>query len=665
MNKEIKKRHIEEIIEDDDSYTVKFLKAESYEDETVEITEDETEEMTIENSEVVDETKTDTKQEKNIEHRAAFPLEFERDEVDSRTISMAVSSESPVLRDFGWEVLSHRAGDVNLDRLNNKAPLLMDHNSRDQIGVIEGTRLDESQGRLYATVRFGKSARANEVFEDVLDNIRSQISIGYSIDNLEREVDIDSDEETYRAKFTPLEVSVVSMAADQSVGLGRSLSLQQQKPIIKEIKMEKVIEAEVVAEGVRETNLDAQIKVATTEAVAKREKDISEIYALASRHEKKHLADEAVAKGVSLNSFRGALLQEIENKPLETAEVGLTQKETREFSIVKAAKAQAGLIPMEEAAFEFEASRAHGKKIGRETKGFFVPEDVTNKWSSTQERVLSTAVGSAAPVVYTDLRYQDMIDALTPFSTVLASNPIVLANNLGNISIPRTTANSTSNWVGEGVNVAASDPAFDSVLLAEHTNGCFVDMTRTLLQNTNGFSVEAMVRRQLLQAMGTAWDQAAIAGNPAAVAASPRGIEFTAGVNATGFLAGGAPTYAELIAMESAVYNSNVDLGTNAVWITTPAQYGLTKSLATNGAGSPVASIDGRLDGRSVLISSQVTANTWVLGDFSSEFLVATWGGLEVISDSSALALQGGLRVIALSSVDFAVKHPLAFCVSV
>jgi len=106
MTKDIKKRHIEEIIEDDDSYTVKFLKADSYEEEeTEEVTEEETEEITIENSEVVDEARTETKEEKTIEHRAAFPMEFERDEVESRTITISVSSESPVLREFGLEIL--------------------------------------------------------------------------------------------------------------------------------------------------------------------------------------------------------------------------------------------------------------------------------------------------------------------------------------------------------------------------------------------------------------------------------------------------------------------------------------------------------------------------------------------------------------------------------
>ena len=86
-NKEVK-RHIEEVIEADDSYTVKFLKADSYEEEeTEEVTEEETEEITIENSEVLEESRIETKQEKTVEHRAAFPMEFERDEVENRTIT--------------------------------------------------------------------------------------------------------------------------------------------------------------------------------------------------------------------------------------------------------------------------------------------------------------------------------------------------------------------------------------------------------------------------------------------------------------------------------------------------------------------------------------------------------------------------------------------------
>ena len=596
-----------------------------------------------------EETRSEEKQEEQLEMRdAVFPLEFKRDESDSRTINMSISSESPVMRSFGLEVLSHRNEDINLNRLNNKAPLLLNHDAERQIGVIENTSLDESRGRLNASVRFGRSALAQEVYDDIIDGIRSQVSIGYSIDKLDRVDSDEYEEDVFRASFTPHEVSIVSMAADQTVGIGRSLSFKKLSNT--EINMTQ-------EDNNKETvNVDEQVRVATTEAVKKRDKEISEIYKLASRHNKTPLAEKAVAEGSSIDEFRSVLLTEIENKPLETQEIGLTEKEARDFSIVKAAKAKAGFISEDEAGFELEASRAFGEATGKQTSGFFVPEDVTNKWS---ERTMNTT--NSAGVVFDDKQYNNLIDALSAWSTVLQASPTILSNNTGNITIPRVSALSTSNWITEGAAVAASDPTIDTVTLSEKTNGCYTDLTRTLMNNTDGLSVEQMVRNNLLRAMGVAWDLASVAGTGAG--GQPTGIENTAGVNATAF-AGATPTYAELIDMEAAIYADNAVLDSNSVyWITTPAINAATKTLATQGAGSPVANIDGIIDGKRVLISSQVTAGNVILGDFS-EFIVATWGGLEINSDSFSLSTSGSLRLVALSSVDFAVKHPVSFCVS-
>ena len=114
---------------------------------------------------------------------------------------MSVSSEEPVMRDFGLEILSHRETDINLDRLNNKAPLLLNHDMNEMIGVIENTYLDQSRGRLNATVRFGNSTKAKEVFQDVKDNIRTQVSIGYQINELNKVEDTDNEADVFRAKF--------------------------------------------------------------------------------------------------------------------------------------------------------------------------------------------------------------------------------------------------------------------------------------------------------------------------------------------------------------------------------------------------------------------------------------------------------------------------------
>ena len=76
---------------------------------------------------------------------------------------IGVSSEEPVERSFGLEILSHKADDVNMEFINSgRAPLLLDHDMTKQIGVIEDFRLDETAKRTIAVVRFGKSRLASE-----------------------------------------------------------------------------------------------------------------------------------------------------------------------------------------------------------------------------------------------------------------------------------------------------------------------------------------------------------------------------------------------------------------------------------------------------------------------------------------------------------------------
>ena len=667
MDEEQEVRHIEAVTEDDETYTVKFKKAilERYEEDEDEKEDEEKSsiideqkdaefEITFEPDEEMDlrlnEEEIETTEEQIEMRDAVFPLEFKRDETDNRTINLSVSSESPVMRSYGLEILSHRSGDINLKRLDNKAPLLLNHDAEKQIGVIENTYLDESRGRLNASVRFGRSALAQEVYDDIIDGIRSQVSIGYSVDRLTR---VDSDEyeeeEVYRASFTPHEVSIVSMAADQTVGIGRSLSFKTLSNT--EVKMTQEDNKETV-------NVDEQIRVATTDAIKKRDKEISEIYALASRHNQTPLAQKAVADGQTIDQFRSELLSQIENTPVETKEIGMTEREVGSFSLVRAAKAVAGLIDKDEAAFEMEASREYAKAIGKETTGFFVPEDVSNAWG---KRTMNTT--NSAAVVFDDKQYGNLIDALTPFSTILNAGITTLAGNTGNITIPRVSALSTAGFVStEGGDVSASDPTLDTVQMSEKILGAHTDITRLLLNNGGSLSVEQMVRDNLLRAVGVATDNAALNGTGSS--GEPTGIVNVSGVNTTSFSSAGAPTYAEIIAMQSAIFADNKALDSNAVkYITTPALLGALKATNTTGAGSPAAAIDGRIDGRDVLISSQVPSNNVILGDFS-EFIMATWSGIEVKVDDITLSKSGGLRLIILASMDFAVKHPVSFCVS-
>ncbi|MFV0680848.1 MAG: hypothetical protein ACK5NW_11295, partial [Ottowia sp.] len=77
--------------------------------------------------------------------------------VDARTVTLAFSSETPVERTWGVEVLDHKPGSMRTGRLKSGAPLLMDHDARDQVGVIESVQIGGDK-IARAVVRFGRSA---------------------------------------------------------------------------------------------------------------------------------------------------------------------------------------------------------------------------------------------------------------------------------------------------------------------------------------------------------------------------------------------------------------------------------------------------------------------------------------------------------------------------
>ena len=108
---------------------------------------------------------------------------------DERRVELAFSSEEPVERSFGIEILDHGANSVDMEFMGSgRAPLLVDHNPADQVGVVETASLGTDRVAR-ADVRFGKSERASEMYEDVKDGIRTNISVGYRINKMEVEDD--------------------------------------------------------------------------------------------------------------------------------------------------------------------------------------------------------------------------------------------------------------------------------------------------------------------------------------------------------------------------------------------------------------------------------------------------------------------------------------------
>ena len=567
---------------------------------------------------------------------------------DKRTVRIGVSSETPVERSFGMEVLGHSKDEINMEFMQSKtAPLLLDHDMKKQIGVVEEFKLDETAKRTTAVVRFGKSALADEVFRDVVDGIRMNISVGYRVDKLERQ---NKDDETfYRASWTPMEISSVSVPADQSrlVGVGRS----KDKQTLNTTKV-KVMENEK-----QEINLDEVRSQSVDEARKEFQKNSKEIIDLGVRHNKRDLANQAIKDGVSVEEFRGQLLENISNDvPLETpSEIGLTEKETKRFSILRAINAMANPTDrkaQEAAKFEFECSEAAQRAYGKTAQGVMLPEDVMRNWN---QRDLSA--GSDGDLIGQDYRAGDFIDVLRNNSAVMPM--ATMLNGLtGDVKIPRKTAASSAAFISsEGGAAGESEFTVGSVSMSPKTLGAFTDVTRQLMIQSS-IDVENLIRNDLAQSMAIAIDDAALEGSGSS--GNPTGITNTSGINSVSLSSAAAPTFAEMVSMETSVRVDNALMG-DLAYIVHPTNYGTLKTTekATNTA--QFVAVNDEINGYKVVVSPQLTANNYVFGNFD-DLLIGMFGGLDIVVDPYSNSSSGTVRIVALQSVDVAVRHAVSFC---
>lgn len=136
-----------------------------------------------------------------------------------RTAWLSIASEQPYERWWGVEILAISDEAINAERLKAGAALLVNHDASDHVGIVDDYQI--TGGKLRVQARFGRGARADEVWRDVLDGIRVSTSVGYQIDELEL-VRKEGDINHYRVTlWTPFEGSLVSVPADSTVGVAR------------------------------------------------------------------------------------------------------------------------------------------------------------------------------------------------------------------------------------------------------------------------------------------------------------------------------------------------------------------------------------------------------------------------------------------------------------
>lgn len=577
---------------------------------------------------------------------------FERDQVDeeTRTVTLSFSSEAPVERFFGTEVLSHSPEAVDLTRLNARAALLANHDLNDQIGVIESAKIENGRG--IATVRFSKSERGELFYQDLLDGIRSGVSVGYVIEEMEEK----SDRVFEATRWSPHEISMVSTPADFSVGVSRSdaiqgdhltrvINLQKESPKMEDQK----IDIEVVKNEAREAVLkEEQLRVRTINEMAKDAPYLRE------------LADKALNDGFALDHFQReafeATKKELARKPEAAPEIAsplnvdLSSREKESYSLLRAISASAS-GDWSKAGLEKEISDTIGQRSGNASQGgFYMPADM--QWGRRDLTVGTNNAGGF--LVGTDHDGASFIDALRAAMVTTRLGARVMSNLQGNVAIPKLATGTSTYWVAEDGAPTEGQPVFASVSLTPKNLASFVQISRNLLVQSDP-SVEAVIQDDITQAIAVAIDAAALAGSGSSN--QPTGILSTTGIGSVSFASAGAPTFAEIVAIESAIAADNA-MGANMAFVTTPALAGTLKTTTKDSGSGRFVSEENSIMGYSVNPTSSMTANTILLGDFS-QLMIAQFGAIEVITERNAQTGQLTLGLHAM--VDIGVRHAESF----
>ena len=599
---------------------------------------------------------------------------FQRESVDveKRTVEVAFSSEEPVERWFGDEVLSHAAGAVDLSRLNDGGAVLFNHDWDDQIGVIERAWVDaDRRGR--ALVRFGNSAKAAEKFQDVQDGILRHISVGYSIADFEEEVSDGS--RTFTAtRWQPYEISFVTVPADPTVGVGRSAEPFIENPVnptpekgnrnMDKNQTPTTVEtpaAAIPATAAIDTNNTAERGMQNERA------RVSELLAIGrsyAAHGGIEAAEKVIKEGGSEAQLRAAIMANMQTKPTVTAgEIGMTDKEQREFSLLRAMSA-AATGKWDKAGLEREVSEELEKRHGRAAAGFFVPTDLIARAYSKGN------AANGGNVIENDFREDLFIELLRNRLAVAQLGATVLDGLVGDITIPKHLTGNTVQWVYENGSASESNATFGQMSLKPKTITANTELSRKFILQSS-LSAEQFARSELLKAMMLGIDLAAINGK--GTGNEPTGILNTAGIGAVEIGAnGGAPEWKHIVALESAIAAANADIG-DLAYITNARVRGLLKTKLKADGVSGYIWQDGAtpLNGYRCAVSNQIPSNLTkgtaaikcsplIFGNWS-DLMIAHWGVLDVIVDPYTKSTAGAVRITTLQDVDIAVRHVESF----
>jgi len=584
-------------------------------------------------------------------------------EAQADTLRASISSEAGVDRGEFVEVLSHDPAAVDLSRAKDGLPWLFDHRTDRPIGRAHDVRLDGK--RLVAELEPGTHPDA-EMARSLLETGHRELSIGYIVTEWQQEGTLMSGKPLMVAtRWTPFEVSLVSVPADAGIGVGRSLHLPK-----KGNAMQTPNTPQHMTRSQRRGEASAH--------------DLQTIAAIGEQfraHGGVELAMEAMRQGDNLAVFRERLMDKLASFSRPTGDYG-SSYQTRSFSL--AAAIASHLDPASGiGGYEREISQELTRSSGVRSEGLMVPMSAIfggmHRSMNLQRNLFTGTPSLGGSTVQTTIDGTMFVDVLRAKSQVVNLGARVLTGLSDTLSMPRKTAATTVGWVTETGQVASSDPATDNVTLAPKRVGAYTDVSRQLMIQA-AVDVENMITTDLAESILLEVDRVALLGTGASN--MPRGILSTSGVGTVvGGTNGATLNYSHILDLEKVVAaaNAQVDV-TSCGYIINPATRAFLKRTPKVAGNVTVAIMDDdppsrdgvfALNGYAAAVTTKLSAagtkgtvkdlSTLVFGDWS-QLVIGQFGpGVELIVDQFSLAREGQVRIVAHLFVDVAVRHPESF----
>lgn len=648
-------------------------------------------------------------------------------DADARTIELAISSEEPYERWFGIEVLSHKREAIDLSRLSdNSHPLLLNHDTDEQIGVVLDPRIEDR--RLRVTARFSRAQRAEEIRQDVADGIRQLVSVGYLVDEIveiERpeqgdaadfsqwkptrtftgdefrahlrsleqagsvrhqsgqELDTRAGQEaassesgltTYLVtKWTPFEASIVPIPADPTVGVGRAGVMPAQTiddpqavaGSARQPEPTPPAAAPVIITGPKTMSIEKS----PAELEIERRDALMSIGAQYARYLGPNDLQQWIREGWSVDRVKDAIIEKVQSRHTDTSvgvAIGMSQKETRGYSLGRAIRAQL-LGDWRDAGLERECSEAVAKILGRSAEGFFVPAEA---FAMKRDFNAGTTT-EAGYLIPTELRGDLFADVLRNRLVLGQLGARVLGGLTSTLDIPRKTTASTIGTLTEIGSASETNPVTAKLTLSPKRVGAYVETSKQAIIQS-AIAIEGMIRDDLVMGAAVVIESLAINGN----GTSPQyaGIRNTPGIGTVvGGTNGLAPAWSHFVDLESACANANAEPDSRAGYLINTRTRGKLKQTQF-GTNLPMIWQPGAfpLNGYRAAVSNNVPANLTkgtstavcsaaIFGSDWSEGILGLFGAPDITVDPYTKADTGQVKITLNQFADFGVRHPGCF----